>query len=571
MVGDFIRRLVLLCAGALVLACQPALAHSAPVQGSTCYGASNLSTDHAELAAQPSFWKCDEKDASIASPRSLIRYDISKSGVQPPEAFVTRLTRFDSMRITVLGADGTTANRVVGPDDFEFATSDWLMRIPLPRLKSPMQTVVIEVDGARHLGMLTEARLTDGPVDTRTSLGLELLIAGLCGMLVMPLIFNFAFFRVLRERFVLWHAAAVLCMLAHTFTASGVINRFFDLTMLQLSMLSVYSWAGGIVFAGLFIADLVEPETLEPVQKRLLRLLALWVPTWSTFYLFANGIFREWSGPVYFASFLPVLILYIWIMATGWKRNSRAMMFQIAAWSPLMVTGTIRIVSSLGIFGPPMEMLLEQHFSIALEIIITSLGVADRFLIIRRQRDNALAQTKALEVIAERDPLTGLYNRHGIEERFADLYETGFDTLAVIDLDHFKQVNDNHGHTVGDSVLRAAAEAMMPDEDTLVVRMGGEEFLLLLRGKDAFNRAERRRKAISTLVARDVTGMEWMVTASMRLVEQPAGSSVNPDFTALYSHCDRLLYEAKRAGRNRTMSEKIRKFGKLPGREPVAA
>jgi len=418
------------------------------------------------------------------------------------------------------------------------------------------------VDGARHLGMLSGARLTDGPVDTRASLGLELLIAGLCGMLVMPLFFNFAFFRVLRERFVLWHAAAVLCMLAHTFTASGVINRFFDLTMVQLSMLSVYSWAGGIVFAGLFIADLVEPETLEPVQKRLLHMLALWVPTWSTFYLFADGIFREWSGPVYFASFLPVLILYIWVMATGWKRNSRAMMFQIAAWSPLMVTGTIRIVSSLGIFGPPLEMQLEQHFSIALEIIITSLGVADRFLIIRRQRGNALAQTRALEVIAERDPLTGLYNRHGIEERFADLYETGFDTLAVIDLDHFKQVNDNHGHAIGDSVLRAAAEAMMPDEDTLAVRMGGE---------DAFNRAERRRKAISTHVARNATGMEWMVTASMGLVEQPSGNSVNPDFTALYSHCDRLLYEAKRAGRNRTMSEKIRKFGKLPGLEPVAA
>jgi diguanylate cyclase (GGDEF)-like protein len=209
-------------------------------------------------------------------------------------------------------------------------------------------------------------------------------------------------------------------------------------------------------------------------------------------------------------------------------------------------------------------MQLEQHASLALEIIITSLGVADRFLFIRRQRDNALAQTKALEVIVERDPLTGLYNRHGIEERFAELYETGFDTLAVIDLDHFKQVNDNYGHAVGDDVLRAAAEAMMPDENTLAVRMGGEEFLLLLRGKDAFNRAERRRKAISTHVARSVTGMEWIVTASMGLVEQPSGNSVHPDFTALYSHCDRLLYEAKRAGRNRTMSEKIRKFGMKP-------
>ena len=550
--------------GVFALASQPASAQVSFPAGSTCYAGTDYATGHDQLARRPGAWHCGKDAASIAAPRTVVRFDMAKAQDRAPAAIVTRLTRFDAMRLTVLGADGSAASRVIGPDDFEFATSDWAMHAPLPGLDVPATAVFVEVDGARHLGMISEARLSALPADTPGSLRLELLIAGLCGMLCLPLIFNFAFYRVLRERFVLWHAVAVLCMMAHSFAASGIIHRFLDLTMLQTSMISAYSWAGGIVAAGLFIADLIEPDKLDPVQRRLLRLLALWVPTWTTFYLFADGVFRPWSAPVYFASFLPVMALLSWVMITGRMRGSRAIAFQIVAWTPLMVTGGIRMISSFGLFGPPLEMQLEQHVSLALEIIITSLGVADRFMIIRRQRDSAVAQTKALEVIAERDPLTGLYNRHGIEERFSELYDLGFDTLAVIDLDLFKQVNDNHGHAVGDEVLRAAAEALMPDENTLAVRMGGEEFLLLLRGADALNRAERRRKAITSYVAQNVPGMERLITASMGLVEQPASKRVKPDFTAIYTHCDRLLYEAKRAGRNRTMSERMQSFARRP-------
>jgi len=552
------------------LACAPAAAQTPFPAGSTCYANTDGGTDYAQLAASPESWNCGEDGGSIDGPRTFIRFDLRGSGENLPQAFRTRLTRFDRLRLTVLGTDGSSASRQFGPDDVEFATSDWLMRAPLPKLGVPPEAVIAEVDGARHLGMIDDARLTTEPPDSAASLRLELLIAGLCGMLVLPLIFNFAFYRVLRQRFVLWHAAAVLCMLVHTFAASGIINRFLDLTMLQLSMISAYTWAGGIVFAGMFIADLIEPEKLDPVQKRLLRLLAFWVPAWSTFYLFAHGMFRPWSTPVYFGSFMPVMALFIWVMITARLRGSRAIAFQIAAWTPLMVTGAVRMVSSLGLFGAPLEMQLEQHISLALEVIITSLGVADRFMIIKRQRDKALKQTRVLEEIAERDPLTGLYNRHGIEERFESLHSLGFGTMAVIDLDLFKQVNDNHGHAIGDEVLRTAAQALMPDEDTLAVRMGGEEFLLLLRGKDAVNRAERRRQAITSRVAREVPGLKRVVTASMGLVEQPSQSRVRSDFTTLYSHCDRLLYEAKQAGRNRTMREKMQSFAGQSDDAPVA-
>ena len=113
----------------------------------------------------------------------------------------------------------------------------------------------------------------------------------------------------------------------------------------------------------------------------------------------------------------------------------------------------------------------------------------------------------------------------------------------------------------GDLVLCAAAEALEPDADTRVIRLGGEEFLLLLRGDDVVNRAERRRQAIATRVAARVPGLDRMVTASMGLVQLPEGDAMRAEFHVIYGHCDRLLYEAKHTGRNRTMREKLQSFG----------
>ena len=87
--------------------------------------------------------------------------------------------------------------------------------------------------------------------------------------------------------------------------------------------------------------------------------------------------------------------------------------------------------------------------------------------------------------------------------------------------------------------------------------------MLLLRGSNAVARAEHRRRAITARVASQMPGLGSPVTASMGLVSQPRNSSVHSDFGTLYAHCDRLLYEAKRAGRNRTMSERIMRFGQM--------
>lgn len=528
--------------------------------GSTCHAVAAAGEDYASLALRPERWNCTGRGWSIAAPRVFVRLDLRGADFTPT-VLVTRLTRFGAMRLTVIGADGARASRDVTEATVTPATDDWLMSAALPRLGSPVAAVVMQVEGARHTGMLAGAEALPAVLADPAGFRQELLIASLCGMLAMPLLFNFAFFRVLRERFLLWHALSTACMLAHTLITSGLINRFAAPSIGELSAASSVTLGGGVIAASLFFADLIEPDKLDPIHRRLLHGLALWIPPWTLFYLIADGPFLPFVAPVYLASFLVPIGLFVWTMSVAIRRGSRAVNYQIAAWTPVTLTALVRIASALGATDAPIEMLVAQHYAMGLEVLVTTLGVFARLLAIRRERDLALADLRVFEGHAERDPLTGLLNRRGLEKRFETLRAEGYRAMAVIDLDKFKSVNDTYGHVIGDAVLRAAAEALEPDANTRAIRLGGEEFLLLLRGKDVANRAERRRQAISARVAAKVPGLDRVVTASMGLVEQPAGNALRADFTTLYGQCDRLLYEAKHTGRNRTMREKMQSFG----------
>ena len=522
----------------------------------------NVAADvtYAEIANRPERWICSADDWSIDLPRSFLLVDLKGVDAAQPLQLTTRLTRFANMRLMLIGADGRSASREVTQEEMVPVTWGWMMSTPLPRIDGQAEKLVVAIDYPRHAGMLSDARVVPAGHGREASLRMELMLAMLCGILCVPPVLNLAFYRVLRERFLLWHVCVVVCMLVQTLATAGLINHFVHLSIDNLSILSAFSWGGGIAAAAMLLANLIEPGKLDRRHMLLIRAAPPWILGWTAFYLFADGSLRPLATPVYYLAWLPVLALFIWVLAVMKWRGSRVVNFQIAAWTPIMITGAVRIFAALGATDAPLDMLLEQHVSIGLEVLITWLGVTDRFMIIKWQRDQAQSAQKLLAERANRDPLTGLLNRGAIEDHFAELHGQGFHTMALVDLDHFKLVNDIHGHAVGDAVLRATAEALAPDKDTMTVRMGGEEFLLLLRGTDAVERAERRRLAIPARVAAEVPGLDRIVTASMGLVEHCGQGTLDTDFIRFYAHCDRVLYEAKAAGRNRTKRERIRAF-----------
>jgi diguanylate cyclase (GGDEF)-like protein len=139
-------------------------------------------------------------------------------------------------------------------------------------------------------------------------------------------------------------------------------------------------------------------------------------------------------------------------------------------------------------------------------------------------------------------------------------------------------VNDLHGHQIGDAALIACAAALRAvggDRDTVAVRLGGEEFVVLLRGEQAIARAEALRQAIPRRIAADVPGLGLPVTASMGLIEMPRSVSSQVSFAEFYARADILLYEAKASGRNRMAYERLTVFSEAPrgrheGRSQVA-
>jgi diguanylate cyclase (GGDEF)-like protein len=181
---------------------------------------------------------------------------------------------------------------------------------------------------------------------------------------------------------------------------------------------------------------------------------------------------------------------------------------------------------------------------------VPSLAAATGVRIVRERWRVRHAESEAR---ARRDPLTGAYNRRWFEEAVAEKLAVGrVGALVLLDLDHFKTVNDEYGHAAGDAVLvevvrRLSARVRAGDG---VVRWGGEELAVFLRGvSDGVGlaaRAEELRRAIGDEPF-PWDGVEIFVTAS-------AGAAIlGDDADSLVRAADAALYEAKRAGRNRAV------------------
>jgi two-component system cell cycle response regulator len=178
------------------------------------------------------------------------------------------------------------------------------------------------------------------------------------------------------------------------------------------------------------------------------------------------------------------------------------------------------------------------------------------------EAEEARRTSEHFREMAHRDALTGLHNRRFVNERLPLLLEEAAATgtplsLAILDLDHFKRINDTLSHATGDAVLQrvgALLQEAAPGAAEVVARMGGEEFLLILPRTGPVEAAVR-----CELLRRRIAGDDWApvtgrlpVTTSIGLT---AVTSPGPTVSALLSQADRNLYAAKRAGRDRVVAD----------------
>jgi diguanylate cyclase (GGDEF)-like protein len=187
-----------------------------------------------------------------------------------------------------------------------------------------------------------------------------------------------------------------------------------------------------------------------------------------------------------------------------------------------------------------------------MDVMVSACGVALVVLVLEHRNELLVAR---LADEARTDPLTGLLNRRGFDEHATrELAHIGRGegrvALATLDIDHFKQINDEWGHTGGDRVLVHLARVLASEsrDIDIAARLGGEEFAVLMPGSDHAGAEAFTERVRAVLAAGSGSGLPAVrVSAGVIATTEPT------DIQVLLEQVDRALYAAKRAGRDRTV------------------
>ncbi|EIC22942.1 diguanylate cyclase [Thiorhodovibrio frisius] len=243
---------------------------------------------------------------------------------------------------------------------------------------------------------------------------------------------------------------------------------------------------------------------------------------------------------------MTLLILLVSIRIL-WRGYRPARLFLLAQSIPLL-GALVTLARALGLV--PDSLWAEHAFQmgISAEFMLFSLALAQRIDLLRREKQEAQQRS-------ETDLLTGLLNRAGLFQGVNRLLDRGTPSaLLLVDLDHFKPVNDQLGHEAGDLVLKKVAErlrTLVRAEGDLVARIGGDEFVLVLRGlHECQDAGVVASKLLASLIEPIATPWgDARIGASIGIT---LAAESDPDLTLdrLLRQADHAMYQAKRAGRN---------------------
>ncbi len=284
-------------------------------------------------------------------------------------------------------------------------------------------------------------------------------------------------------------------------------------------------------------------------------------------------------------SVFPGVLFLVYQTLVVMRRGYGPARLFLAAWAMLLFGTAMYASVSFGLL--PKNFFTEYGVQIgsAMEMVLLSFALAYRYANLRSENENVVREANeqlernvsrrtselsaALEQLADansrlresnrRDVLTGMFNRRHFREVFEQMLHHAAETrqpisLLLIDLDHFKRVNDEYGHLAGDECLRVLARNLsdcLAQEVAVCARFGGEEFVIVLPGVSAMRVleiAERVRRQIGSLPVR-YQGKEITMTGSIGAYCVPVGTSPSAD--EVLHHADDALYAAKNAGRNR--------------------
>ncbi|MEO0500362.1 MAG: diguanylate cyclase [Pseudomonadota bacterium] len=372
----------------------------------------------------------------------------------------------------------------------------------------------------------------------------DLLTGMFLGILLLPIIYNLGLYLAMRGEFLIWFsvralAAAVMVIASTDLWLGSALADPTARRMIEIVALDI-----GVAVCALFLLSYVEAGTLSAGMRRWLHRAPWLVFATTPLALFLDHVDLLARGR--HVVLMGVIVLLAAGVVQALKRGSRAARFHVVAWLLILGSSAVAVGHEI-LFNAELEIWIELIIlALTVEIIFTSIGVSDRVIMLKRERDAARLAEREKTRAAETDPLTGVFNRRGLDMRFDAARRSGPVALAIVDLDHFKAVNDRFGHDIGDEALQAAAAALSGGE-RIVARLGGEEFAILTSG--SLRELDAARAAIPEVVAERVPALPIRVSASMGLTRPGPDDSL----TTALKRADQALYHAKATGRDRTV------------------
>jgi diguanylate cyclase (GGDEF)-like protein len=508
---------------------------------------------------------------------------VNRNPAEPHWMLVQRFALIDRIDVYVRYPDGRIVHQASG-DHLPFSARSISYRHPNFRIDLPPgQAVDVLVRTQSESSMQVPLDLYTPAAFTSLSRDAQFVMGVYYGILLALFVYNLVLWLTLRDASYFWYLFHISAFGLVLFTLNGFSFEYLWPRNPWLANVAVpLSICFAIIGMQQFARTFLELPKRFPRGNIvsfafigfcvLLGIASLWLPYSAS---------TPWATRAVIVSVLWTVTAAIVVLRRGYMP---ARLF-LVAWA-LFLAGTA-MIAALAFGLLPKNIITEYGVQIgsALEMLLLSIALSYRYASLRNENERIAAEAhqqlerkvaqrtqevrsalmqledahRRLRDSSRRDGLTGLYNRSHFHESFETLLQEGRDqtrpvSLLMIDLDHFKSINDRYGHLVGDDCLRWAAQrigqALRAHETSVLARFGGEEFVVVLPGHDLHSAVNVAESLRGRLVEEPcVSGPHRLrVSASIGVHTVDAGSETDSD--AALSVADQALYAAKANGRD---------------------
>jgi diguanylate cyclase (GGDEF)-like protein len=463
--------------------------------------------------------------------------------------------RFADIAVVATAADGSVERQTFSADRLQ---ENWapggLLKFEIAAPGSAVRTLSLGFHRIDDLSLMRKVTAA-APHRAATLEARWLVLMGLfTGLLVSAFAYNLVVHAGKRSAFQRWYLGWVAVTLAYGLVWSNLAAYVFPgLAGPRAVRIDSVLVGLSIALGSLFLTSVLEAGKVPAPLRRAIQAIALACAASGLLAADERLVPAALSDRVLNVAMLACVGTSVIAMAIAAARRSRVVWLYLLGWTPVIAVFAARAARNFGLEAQSDLVDLATFAAIGFESLVFSLVIADRFLILKRERDDAEASARGMAIeketlrrAAHSDFLTGLGNRASFHAALRDLYARGEGfTLFLLDVDYLKELNDRQGHDAGDALLRhigaRLAEAAGPG--TSCARIGGDEFAILCgTGSDE---CERIGAALDRL-----QGSPWLHrNLSLSIGVADTESAASP--AELFEQADIALYEAKKLGRGR--------------------